>query len=91
MWEIKTDEKFDRQLRRLRTNKDVVSGYKKALTDLINSKDPRKLGKYKHGRLRYCLSYEITKSYRLLYLVNFELNQIQLVFIGDHKTVFGKG
>ena len=48
------------------------------------------MGERKHGHLRHLYSYRITKSIRLLYLVDRRRNAIALVDLDDHKNVYGR-
>lgn len=91
MWTIQSaDSSIDKKLKKLRSNKELIQNYKQAILDLTNSDDPTILGERKHGRFKYCYSYNLTKSYRLLYRVFFKENIIQLIAIGDHKELFGR-
>ena len=83
-WNLKRQyNKFDK-------NKDVIKNYKQAIQDLANSQDPIQIGERKHGRYKYCFSYNITKSHRLLYRVFVKENTIQLIDLDDHKNLFGR-
>ncbi len=57
------------------------------LKDLASSDDPRKLGSFKKSTNVY--AYELDKSNRLLYDVDFPKNGIVLIRVGDHKASYG--
>jgi len=91
LWTIDSaDSAIDRKLKRFRSDKAIIKGYKTAVEDLAASEDPTALGERKHGRLKYCYSYDVTKSHRLLYRVISESRTIQLIDLDDHKNLFGR-
>jgi mRNA-degrading endonuclease RelE of RelBE toxin-antitoxin system len=57
-----------------------------ALNDLTNSKNPAMLGKYKQNLRVY--AYNLDKSNRIIYTINFADNKIELYRVGDHKKVY---
>ncbi len=91
MWTIQSaDSSIDKSLKKYRSDKDLICSYKQAIIDLTDAVDPTTLGERKHGRFKFCYSYNLTKSYRLLYRVFFEEKIIQLIALGDHKELFGR-
>ena len=70
MWDIFEDDYFAKKLRKHRSNKEVIDGYRRASLELACSASPEKLGDRKRGRLRYSYACRITKSCRLLYRVD---------------------
>jgi len=91
LWKIvSADDTIDKKLKKFRSDKDVIKNYKQAIQDLANSQDPTQIGERKHGRYKYCFSYNITKSHRLLYRVFVKENTIQLIDLDDHKNLFGR-
>lgn len=91
MWKISvTDDTIDKKLKKFRSDKQIVDGYKRAILDLANSADPRSRGERKHGIYKYCYAYAITKSHRLIYRVFYEQKIIQLIDLDDHKVLFGR-
>ncbi len=90
MWTIQSaDSSIDKSLKKYRSDKDLICSYRQAIINLGNSEDPTTLGERKHGRFKYCYSFKLTKSYRLLYRVFIEEKIIQLIALGDHKELFG--
>lgn len=91
MWTIQSaDSSIDKKLKKYRSEKDLIISYRQAITDLTNCDDPTSLDKRKHGKLKFCYSYKLTKSYRLLYRVFRTEKIIQLIDLGDHKELFGR-
>lgn len=91
MWSILEDDHIAKKLRKLRSNKEVADGYKRAVSALMYSSDPGKMGDQKHGPLRYMYVYRITSSYRLVYLVDPDEKTITMVDLDDHKNIYGRG
>ena len=79
-----------KKLKKFRSDKQIIDGYKRAVTDLSSATDPRSLGERKHGRYKYCYSYIVTKSHRLIYRILYEQKIIQLIDLDDHKVLFGR-
>ena len=61
-----------------------------ALQSLANSGDPAKLGIRKCGEYSDAYAYDVGRSIRLIYRVNFKNLTIELLAIGSHKEVYGK-
>ena len=59
-----------------------------ALAELVKSENPTKLGDYKQS-LKVC-AYNLDKSNRIIYSVDFVNNTIELRRVGSHKQVYGK-
>lgn len=90
MWDILEDEHIVKRLFKLRSNKEVVDGYRRAVSELARSSDPGKISYHKHGTRRYTYVYRITRSYRLLYRVDPGENTITMVDLDDHKDIYGR-
>ena len=90
MWKISYDDPLDKKLAKLKPNGEVVKGFKSAIENLAQSADPASMGARKRGRLRAMYSYRITKSFRLLYSVNYDEGKITLVDLDDHKNLYGR-
>lgn len=90
MWKITVDEALDRKLGRFKSNRDVTKGYRVAVVDLVQSADPADMGIRKRGQLCHLYSYNITKSFRLLYTVDYRKREIRLVDLDDHKNLYGR-
>ncbi|MGQ0376200.1 MAG: hypothetical protein ACT4OW_01685 [Nitrososphaerota archaeon] len=91
MWHIDTDTFYiDRKLRKFKSDKTIVDGFKRAIIDLAASNDPRQIGELKHGKYRYCYAIHITKSHSLVYRVFMTEKIIQLIDLDDHKNLYGR-
>ena len=60
-----------------------------AIADLVASGNPAIFGKYKKSTK--VLSYEIGRADRLIYSLDYSCDEIVLLRVGDHKTVYGRG
>jgi mRNA-degrading endonuclease RelE of RelBE toxin-antitoxin system len=85
-WQIDEPDHVLRQFKKL--GHIEQKHYRQAILDLALSRDPKRLGKYEDNG---CYSYRLTKSSRLIYRVYSQQKFIQLVSVGDHKEVYGKG
>lgn len=90
MWNILEDEYFARKLYRLRSNAEVIGKYREASFDLTHSTSPESRGDRKRGRLSHSYVYRITKSYRLVYRVDRDKEEIVMVDLDDHKNIYGR-
>lgn len=91
MWHIDTDTFYiDRKLRKFKSDKAIVDGFKRVIKDLAASNDPRQIRELKHGKYRYCYAIHITKSHSLVYRVFVTEKVIQLIDLDDHKNLYGR-
>jgi len=91
LWHIDTDTFYiDRKLKKFKSDKAIVDGFKRAVRDLAASNDPRQIGELKHGKYRYCYAIHITKSHSLVYRVFMTEKVIQLIDLDDHKNLYGR-
>ncbi len=60
----------------------------KAILELVTSKDPSKLGEYKQNKKVF--AYEIGKSDRLIFTVDYLNYKIIFHRVCDHKSVYNK-
>ncbi|NOJ27568.1 MAG: hypothetical protein DA330_06115 [Nitrososphaera sp.] len=88
MWKVEAAKGFERYLRKL--GNDELKRFDQAIDELANSNDPRKLGKEKQGNLKGNFTYEIGRTYRLLYKMNLDEKKIILLRYGTYKQVYGK-
>jgi mRNA-degrading endonuclease RelE of RelBE toxin-antitoxin system len=86
LWQIDVPDNVSRQYKKLGPIEQ--KHYRSAIKDLGLARDPRRVGKYEDNG---CYSYRLTKSSRLIYRVFRGERVIQLVAVGDHKEVYGKG
>lgn len=87
MWAFDRKSKFKKQYKNLSQEKQKL--VKKALKELADSQDPTQFGKFKVSMKVY--AYDLGRSERILYDVNFTDKIITLFRVGDHKDVYGKG
>ncbi|NHI03290.1 hypothetical protein DYY67_1602 [Candidatus Nitrosotalea sp. TS] len=59
------------------------------MTELVKSENPIKLGDYKSESKSAC-AYNLDKSNRIIYTVDFSNNVIELRRVGTHKQAYGK-
>ena len=87
MWRSVRSRRFKKRYAKL-TDKEAER-VDKALMDLLTSRRPDLLGIPKHGRLRGCRAYELGRSCRILYRVDFERHLVQLFRLCSYKEVYG--
>lgn len=88
-WGVQSDGSIDRALRRYKAGKSVRNACRRAVQDLAYSDDPPTMGVPKRGRHAGCFGTHITKSVVLLYRTGYTSHRIDLLELGDHKTVYG--
>lgn len=86
MWILAPNKKFIKQYKSL--GSDLQKRIDVALAELVNSENPIKLGNYKPSLRVY--AYNLDKSNRIIYSVDFSNNTIELRRVGTHKQVYGK-
>lgn len=86
MWIFAPNKKFIKQYKSL--SSDLQKKVDLALAELVKSENPTKLGDYKQS-LKVC-AYNLDKSNRIIYSVDFVNNTIELRRVGSHKQVYGK-
>ncbi|MBM3903572.1 MAG: hypothetical protein FJ357_00290 [Thaumarchaeota archaeon] len=91
MWQIDSNSHhLEKKLKKFKSDKTVIDGFKRTIAELAESDDPRKFGEMKHGKFRYCYAIHITKSHSLLYRVFIDEQIIQLIDLDDHKNLYGR-
>lgn len=58
-----------------------------AVEEVLTSADPTKVGTYKSRS--HMFAYEIGRSLRVTWPVHRDIESIQFVSVGDHKSVYG--
>lgn len=86
MWILAPNKKFIKQYKSL--SSDLQKRVDSVLAELVKSENPTKLGDYKQN-LKVC-AYNLDKSNRVIYSVDFVNNTIELRRVGSHKQVYGK-
>ncbi len=86
-WTTRSEATFDGQFKRIGHERQLrVSA---AIDVLTASVDPTVLGKYKNHAGAF--AYEIGRSDRPLYRLDRPRNEIVLLRVCDHKSVYGRG
>lgn len=88
LWRIERTNLFDRSYRRL--SSQIQSRVDEAIRHLETLENPTDAGVRKSGRFKGYVSYEIGRSYRMIYKVADRQRLILLVVVGDHKSVYGR-
>ena len=85
MWDFELSNKFIKQYKKMSSQRQ--GRVDNALSELVNSEDPTKLGVYKKSMRVY--SYELGNHDRIIY--SFDPNEgIELIRVCDHKSVYMK-
>jgi len=86
-WTIVRSDKFKERYKekspKLRAKVD------EAIKLLVESSDPRNLGRPKHGTLRGCYGHDLDLKNRILYGVDFVKREIYFLRVCSHKEVYG--
>jgi len=86
LWLLAPNTKFIKQYKLL--SSQFQERVDSALDELAKSENPTKLGDYKTSLKVY--AYDLDKSNRIIYSVDFSNNTIELRRVGDHKMTYGK-
>lgn len=86
-WRVVKEPAFRRRYKSL--SPEMRSKVDSAVDELASSDNPEKRGAYK-GNLRV-FSYEIGRSYRIIYFTDRSEREIVLSRVCDHKSVYGRG
>lgn len=86
MWILAPNKKFIKQYKSL--SSDLQKRVDSALAELVKSENPIKLGDYKPSLKVY--AYNLDKSNRIIYTVDFSNNIIELRRVCTHKQAYGK-
>ncbi len=85
MWTPERTKKFIRQYKLLHS--DLQKKINLAITELVKSENPTKLGDYKPSIKAY--AYVLDKSNRIPYNVSFNEKVIEFIRVGNHKQAYG--
>ena len=85
-WIIEEPADIRKIFRRL--GQEEKDQYRSAIKTLAVSDNPKNHGRYKKGL--NCFSYEITKSFRILYDFNMETRTVSILSVDDHKGAYGR-
>jgi len=85
-WKIVGENAFKKQYKNMgHTRQTEVD---KAIRELVSSENPANIGNYKQHQKIF--AYELGKSDRLIYTLDYFHNEIILIRVCDHKSVYGK-
>lgn len=85
MWIFERKSRFKKQFKKL--DPTLQKKVEVALRELIISENPSRLGEYKKSMRVF--AYNLDKSNRLLFDIDFENKTILLIRVGDHKSAYG--
>jgi len=85
-WKINEPSDIRKTFRKL--GKSEKNQYRTAIRTLAESEDPKVHGNYKNNL--GCFTYNITKSFRITFDIDYENRIINIIKIGDHKQIYGK-
>lgn len=88
MWTFDTSDEFEAQYIGLGHDSELQKRVDAALDNLANAEKPQKLGEFKKSFGVF--AYRVSDSCRIIYNVRYADNVIELIRVGDHKTVYGK-
>lgn len=77
-------------LRYYKSDKAVFKNCRRFIESLENSDNPAAMGVPKKARHGGCFGTHITKSVVVVYRIDYPARRIDLLGMGDHKTVYGR-
>ena len=89
-WTVQLSNSTVKSIRHYRADKAVIENYRRFVEELKYSENPEAEGVRKKGRHRHCIGTHLTKSVVLVYRINHAAHRIDLLDMGDHKTVYGR-
>jgi len=87
---VQPSTKLLKKLKKFKSAKAIIEGYRRVLEELETSPDPTEIGERKHGLYANCYAIHITKSHSLVYMYLPKENTIVLIDLDDHKNLFGR-
>ena len=91
MWLIQPfDDTIDKKLKKFKSNQPLIKNFTNFIEDLKTVDDPARLGELKHGIYKNCIGRHLTKSYTLIYYVDYSKKIVWLVDLDDHKNLYGR-
>lgn len=89
-WVFDEGPQYKKHKRKYMHNQTVNKALCERLESLQVARDPGRLGDIKLGPLNGVYGTRLSRSVRLLYLVDHAAQVIRLLAIGDHKEVYGR-
>ena len=90
LWRIQPSKEVDAALRYYKSDKAVSNNYDRLIKELESSSNPASIGIPKKGKHGGRLGTHVTKSVVLVYNIDYPAHRIDLIGMGDHKTVYGR-
>lgn len=88
-WEVLWDKKFRQCLKKYKRDTKVRKALAECVKVLSAEEDPARLGDRKYGRYAGAYGYNLSKSVRVIYKVDYVAHRVRLVALGDHKEAYG--
>lgn len=89
-WTVQPIKQVMDSLRYYKSDKAVFKNYRRFIESLENSDNPAALGVPKKGRYDGCFGTHIAKPVVVVYRIDYPARRIDLLGMGDHKTVYGR-
>lgn len=89
-WGLVKSKQYDKHRKRHLHDQAVSEALCERLKSLQNAEDPGRLGGIKLGPLNGVYGAWLSKSVRLLFVVDYGTQVIRLLDIGNHKEVYGR-
>ncbi len=87
-WILVQSRQYEKHRKRYLHDQNVSKALCERLKSLQDAKDPERLGDIKVGPLNGAYGTRLSKSVRLLFVVDRGAKVIRLLDIGDHKNVY---
>jgi len=87
-WTIVRSDRFKRRYKE-KTPKERAK-VDEAIMLLVESSDPRHLGRPKHGSLKGCYGHDIDFRNRILFAVDFVKNELYFLRVCSHEEAYGR-
>ena len=88
-WAVLWDKKFRHCLKKYKRDAKVLKALAACVRALSAEEDPARLGDRKYGRYAGAYGYNLSKSIRVIYKVDYGAHRVRLVALGDHKEAYG--
>lgn len=87
-WDIREKKAFQQGRKKYRRDTRVCKALAACVEALSTEEDPARLGDRKYWRYAGTYGYNLSKSIRVIYKVDYGAHRVLLVAIGDHKEVY---
>ncbi len=76
-------------MKKYKRDAKVLKALAACVKALSTEEDPARLGDGKYGRYAGACGYNLSKSIRVIYKVDYGAHRVRLVALGDHKEAYG--